>query len=305
MKKIITVAVISLLILSFGMFSFLSKNNSEEFDTRIKVASSIMNMKNMYHRIMWDKQPTTEYNFDQTLGEVTYFVDDKQFKVIAKPYILGTFNLDDKTFLWADKNSSINKSLSSRIPAFRETLPKKYRKDKFESTPDFNSKLLTLFSSEMKASGYDNQLQDRTIIYYTLQEVQVYQNDNLILDIPTSFDLQVEQNTELLTLIKKYHSDKVEVNKLHHEKKLETMKAFDEIKKVHLQYWLNEDPYFNPSLSWPCDFDQNSIIEWSIFTTPENRVFVMYLTDLGWSTETYAYEIDTTAKGEKVIIGKY
>ena len=41
------------------------------------------------------------------------------------------------------------------------------------------------------------------------------------------------------------------------------------------------------------------------FKIENNRLFVMYTTDLGWASESYAYEIDLDAKGNKVIINEY
>ena len=80
------------------MFSFFSKGQSD-LETKFSEANSEMNLRNMYQRIIWDMQPTNRYSFDQTKGEVTYFVEEKGLEVIAIPKILGTFNLNDDTFL--------------------------------------------------------------------------------------------------------------------------------------------------------------------------------------------------------------
>ena len=149
------------------MFSFFSKGQSN-LETRFSEANSDMNLRNMYQRIIWNMQPTNEYLFDQTKGEVKYTVEENGYEVIAKPKILGTFNLDDKTFLWSDKNPSINEKLNDKINSFRETLPKKYQKNKFKSDTDFNKNLLSLFSHYLNANGFDNQRQENTIIYYSL-----------------------------------------------------------------------------------------------------------------------------------------
>lgn len=66
-----------------------------------------MGLRNMYHSIVWGMSHLNPYLFDQDLGTVTYIVE-----VIAQPKVLGTFNLKDKTFLWADQNKSIDKNLS-------------------------------------------------------------------------------------------------------------------------------------------------------------------------------------------------
>ena len=71
-----------------------------------------MGLRNMYHSIVWGMSYLNPYLFDQDLGTVTYTVEERGLEVIAQPTVLGTFNLKDKTFLWADQNASIDKNLS-------------------------------------------------------------------------------------------------------------------------------------------------------------------------------------------------
>lgn len=286
------------------MFSFFSKGQSN-LEVKFLESNSDMNLRNMYQRIVWQMQPTNEYLFDQTKGEVKYIVEENGFEVIVKPEILGTFNLDDKTFLWSDKNPSINEKLNSKVNLFRKTLPKKYQKDKFKSTTEFNSNLLSLFSYNLNSNGFDSKRQDNAIIYYSLLDIKIFKDGNEISIIEPknhTIPIQDEQNIEL---IKKFHKEKLEINKQYNDEKISSDQAFERIKSIHLKYWLNEDSYFFPALSWPCDFDEKSILEWKEFKIDENRLFVMYTTDLGWTTESYAYEIDSDANGDKVIINEY
>ncbi|NAS29914.1 hypothetical protein GTQ40_02920 [Flavobacteriaceae bacterium R38] len=286
------------------MFSFFSKGQSD-LEAKFSEANSDMNLRNMYQRIIWKMQPTNQYLFDQIKGEVQYTVEENGYEVIAIPEILGTFNLNDKTFLWADKNPSINKKLNDEVDSFRKNLPKTYQKDKFKSSTEFNTNLLSLFSYQLDANGYDYQRQDNTIIYYSLLTIKVFKNGDEVLIIEPknhTTKLDIPKNIEL---IKKFHKEKLEINKKYHEQKISSGKAFKKIEKVHLKYWLNEDPYFFPSLSWPCDFDEKSILEWKEFKIDNNRLFVMYTTNLGWASESYAYEIDLNATGDKRIINEY
>ncbi|WP_120752529.1 DUF6882 domain-containing protein [Aquimarina sp. BL5] len=286
------------------MLSFFSKGQSN-LETRFSEANSDLSLRNMYQRIVWNMQPTNEYLFDQTKGEVKYIIEENGYEVIAIPKILGTFNLDDKTFLWADKNSSINKNLNDKVDSFRETLPKKYQKNKFKSDTDFIKDLLSLFSFHIDANGFDNQRQDNTIIYYSLLEISIFKNGKEIKVIKPKNHIQVLENTNNISRIREFHKEKLAVNKLYNDGEIESDEAFKRIKEVHLKYWLNEDTYFFPSLSWPCDFDEKSILKWLEFKTNDNRYFVMYTTDLGWTTESYAYEIDVNEKGDKTIINEY
>jgi hypothetical protein len=286
------------------MFSFFSKGQSD-LETKFSEANSEMNVRNMFQRIVWNMQPANQYLFDQIKGEVKYTVEEIGYEVIAIPKILGTFNLDDKTFLWSDKNPSINKNLNDKVDSFRKTLPKKYQIDKFKSSTEFNSNLLSLFSYQLNSNGFDSKREDNTIIYYSLLEIKIFKDGNVILIIePKNHTIPVK-TPQKIELIKKFHEEKLEINKQHHAEQINSDQAFAKIKSVHLKYWLNEDSLFFPSLSWPCDFDEKSVLEWNEFKINDNRLFVMYTTDLGWTTESYAYEIDLEAIGDKVIIKEY
>ena len=286
------------------VFSFFSKGQSS-LEAKFLEANSDMNLRNMYQRIVWNMQPKNQYLFDQTEGKVKYYVEENNFEVIATPKILGTFNLNDSTFLWADKNSSINNTLNDKVDAFRKNLPKKYQKDKFKSSTEFNTNLLSLFSYQLNSNGFDSKREDNVIIYYSLLDIKIIKEGNEILVIEPKNHTIVSKIPENIELIKKFHKEKLEINKDYNEQKISSDEAFNKIEKIHLKYWLNEDPYFFPALSWPCDFDEKSILEWKEFKIEGNRLFVMYTTNLEWSTESYCYEIDLNANGDKRIINEY
>lgn len=286
------------------MISFFSKGQSK-LEDRFNEANAEMNLRNMYQRIVWDMSISNEYLFNQTKGEVKYIVKENGYEVIAKPKILGTFNFNNNTFLWADKNPSINTELNDSVESFRKTLPEKYQKKKFKSNTDLNENLLSLFSYQLGANGYDRKRQDDTMIYYSLLEIRVFKDGKEIKVMPPKNHLTVLENQAYVSLIKEFHKEKLKVNKLWNEDKIETDEALKRIKEVHLEYWLNEDPYFSPSLSWPCDFDEKTILEWKEFKTDDERIFVMFTTDLGWTIESYSYEIAPKAEGKKVIINEF
>lgn len=292
---------LTIILIMISLFS----NSQSKLKDRFKEANSEMNLRNMYQRIIWDMSVSNEYLFDQKKGEVKYTIEENGYEVITKPKILGTFNFNDDTFLWADKNPSINAELNNNVESFRKTLPKKYQKKKFKSNTDLNENLLSLFSYQLGANGYDQQRQDDTMIYYSLLEIRVFKDGKEIKVMEPKNHLTVLENQVYVSLIKEFHKEKLEVNKLSNEDKIETDEAFKRIKEVHLKYWLNEDSYFYPGLSWPCDFDEKVILDWKEFKTDDERVFVMFTTDLGWTIESYAYEIDSKTKGKKVIINKF
>lgn len=286
------------------MFSFFSKGQSN-LEAKFSEAHSDMRLRNMYQRIVWNMEPTNPYIFDQKKGEIKYTIEENGFEIIATPKVLGTFNLDDKTFLWSDKNPSIHKNLNNQVEAFRKTLPKKYQKNKFRSSTEFITDLLSLFSYQLNSNGFDSKRQDNAIIYFSLLEIKVLKDHKVVAIIEPKNHTSLIQNEQKIKLIKKFHQEKLEINKAYHEGSLDSNQAFEKIKSIHLKYWLNEDSYFFPSLSWPCDFDEKSILEWHEFKIDNNRHFVMYTIDLGWTTESYAYEIDLNANGNKVIVNEY
>ncbi|TCK67313.1 hypothetical protein DFQ05_1087 [Winogradskyella wandonensis] len=283
---------------------FFSKGQSE-LESRFKTANSNMELRNMYQRIIWNMSPLNQYVFDQVKGEVKYLVEDNGYEVIAKTKILGTLNFDDNTFLWSDKNPSVYDNQSDKVAAFRNSLPEKYQKDKFKPKGDILGNLLSLFSYELNANAYDRQRQDNVLIFYTLLDITIFKDGEEIHKItPDSYSISVE-NPKYTNLIKAFHKEKLDINTKYKNKKLSFDDAFDDIENVHLNYWLNEDDYFFPSLCWPCNFDEKIVSDWKEFKIDDNRYFVMYKTFFADRYETYAYEIDLNAKGTKVIINEF
>ena len=286
------------------MISFFS-NGQSKLNDKFNEANTEMNLRNMYQRIIWDMSVLNEYLFDQKKEEVTYRVKKSGYEVIAKPKILGTFNFNDNTFLWADKNPSIYDNLSDNVDGFRTTLPKKYQKKKFKSNTDLNENLLSLFSYQLGANAYDRQRQDDTMIYYALLDITVFKDGKEIKKMAPKNHLTISEEPKYVSIIKEFHLKKLEVNELTNKDKIDTDEGFKRIEEVHLKYWYNEDPYFYPGLCWPCDFNEKAVLDWKEFKTDDGRVFVMYTTDLGYTIENYAYEINPNAEGKKVIIDEF
>jgi hypothetical protein len=276
-------------------------------DELFSKANSSIRYNNIYQKIIWDLRPTNEYLFDQTKGIIKYQTDNPEIHAIATPEILGTFNLDDKTFLWADKNESIQQHLSDKVKQFRSDLPHEYQQDKFISNSDLNENLLSLFSFGLNANGFDTQRQDNTIIYFSLMHIDVFENGKIKYSIRPESHFEIIENERLINTIKQFHREMVEINdKYYNKKELTDEEAFKAIQKVHLKYWLNEDEYYYPALSWPCDFDEKSTSDWKVVNLKnDTRIFVVYTANLGWTRESYAYEIEKTAKGDKIIINLY
>lgn len=291
------------LCISLLLFSSLS-NAQAQLEASFDSASAEMRVRNLYHSIVWHMSPLNEYLFDQVDGYVQYLISDTDTYVKAVPKILGTFNLDDNTFLWADKNPSIRPTLSDQVALFRARLPQQYLQDKFESSTDFNKNLLALFSHTINANGFDIQRQNNTIIYYALMQMDIYETGKKTKSIEPAGHVTFIENDTVIKTIKAYHQEKVEINRQHHLEEISTDEAFKRMKDVNAKYWLLGEG--SSSLSWPCDLDEKFTTHWQVFKIAEgNRYFVTYSADLRFSIEQYAYEIDINAGGKKIIVGEY
>jgi hypothetical protein len=264
-----------------------------------------MGLRNMYHTIEWGMSPMTPYLFDQDNGTVTYTVEEKGLEVIAVPSVLGTFNLKDKTFLWADQNPSIEKNLSDRVAAFRQSLPEEFQKAKFRASTESGLALLALFGVHVDANATDFKREDDTIIYLALMEIEVLQEGKKSEPILPGNHVTLQQDDATLDLVIEFLGKKCAINKQYYEEGLDLEKADERMVELHLQYWANEDPYFFPALSSPCADDPNAVLDWKVFTIDRGRKFVMFVNNLGYSKEFRAYEIDPRAKGKKIIVNEF
>jgi hypothetical protein len=285
------------------MFSNLL-NAQGNLDTLFERANAEMRVRNLYQTIAWRMSSLNEYQFDQVDGYVQYMVSDTNMEAKATPKVLGTFNLEDNTFLWADKNPSIRPYLSNLTDSCRMLLPEKYRQDKFESTTDFNKNLLALFSYQINANAFDIHRQGNAIIYYALMRIEIFESAIKTKTFEPGNHVVFIKNDAAINTIKAYHREKVEINRLHFGEEISLDEAFNRMRQINSKYWLHGNG--SSTLSWPCHLDEKSTGDWQVFRIPEgNRCFVTYASSTGSSVEQYAYEIDANAVGQKIIIGEY
>ncbi|MBL7829294.1 MAG: hypothetical protein JNJ57_21845 [Saprospiraceae bacterium] len=291
---------LTLFLLLCSFFSTAQDMLEASFDT----ANAEMRVRNLYHMIAWHMNSLNDYQFDQKEGYVTYTIIDTENEVKAVPKVLGTFNLQDTTFLWADKNSSIRPSLSDQVNAFRAQLPQQYRQDLFKSTIDFNKNLLALFCTNLNANGFDIKRQGNTIIYFALMQIDIYEAGKKTKTLPPNNHVTILENDAAINTIKAYHREKVEINRQHFMEQLSMDEGFKRMNDVNAKYWLNDNG--STALSWPCELDEKSTAHWQVFKlADENRFFVTFSADLRHTIEQYAYEIDINAAGKKIILGAY
>ncbi len=291
----------------FLMISFLLVRGQGNIETRFQNAISSVRYYNIYNRIIWDFKPLNEYLLNQDNGTIRYQTDNPEVYAIAGIEILGTFNLDNKMFLWSDKNKSIQNHLCEKVAEFRKGLPANYQTNKFKSDTEFNEKILALFSFTIQSNGYDIVRQGNTIIYISLKKINVYKQDKISFSIGKESHFEIIESDILIKTVKQFHKEKLIVNdKFYNKKEITDSAAFKQITEVHLKYWKNENEYYYPSLCWPCDYAETSAIDWKVIRLINtNRVFVIYTRDLETRFEHYAYEIDKDILGSKILIGRF
>ena len=292
--------------ITFMMAASFFVNGQDHLEKQFQEAISFTRYGNIYNRIIWDSRPTNEYEFDQSKGTIRYQTDNPGIHAVAQLAVLGTFNLTDSTFLWADKNNSIQSHLSREVATFRQSLPEKYQPDKFLSNVDWIKKLLALFSYRLRANGSDFIRQDDRIIFFALTTINVFENNHIksTIDLTPHFD--IVQRNDLISIVKQFHNEMFDINAKLNNELLTDEEAMKAVNKIHLKYWLNEDDYYSPSLCWPCDFAEESTRDWAVIKLRgTDRVFVVYTSDFEGDPEHHAYEISKKHRGNKMIIAEF
>ncbi len=284
----------------------LAAKAQEHFTEQLDQAVSTMRYNNLYHFVTWGFAPTNYYEFDQDKGIVTYTTDHENLTIEAVPEVLGTFNLKDNTFLWGDKNKSVDAKLTTELAVFRQQLSAAYAKDKFKTEVNFCIKLLALYSLQLNANGYDYRRQDNTIIFYALMKVDVFEKGALIKTIIPTKHTEAITNNALIEKIKQYHREKMDINKqAYASKKLSQDDAFKAMEAILQKYWKTDN--YDVSLCDRCEYNEQYVSDWAVIKFNDtNRVFVVYSTNyMQFSLYHLAYEVDAGADREKVILGSY
>jgi hypothetical protein len=278
----------------------------DNFSAQLDQAVSTMRYNNLYHFVTWGFSPTNYYKFNQNKGIVTYTTDHENLTIETVPEVLGTYNLNDNTFLWGDKNKSVDAKLTAKLAAFRQQLPATYAKDKFKTDVNLCEKLLALYSLQLNANGYDYKRQDKTIIFYALMKIEVYEKEKLIKTLAPQVHTDIIQNEPLIEKIKQYHKEKMAINRQFYEsKKISQDEAFNAMEVIEKKYWLKDD--YGVSTCDRCAYNEKYTSDWAVIKLKEtNQVFVVFSTNyMQFSVSHLGYEVDAGAEGMQVILGSY
>ena len=291
------------------LFSFLfpfAAKAQENLTGQLEEAVYTMRYNNLYQCVTWGFSATNSYEFNQDKGIVTYATDKENLTIEAVPEVLGTFNLKDNTFLWGDKNKSVDQKLTGKLSTFRQQLPEAYTKDKFKTEVNFCIKLLALYGLKLNANGYDYRRQDNTIIFYALLKIDVYENAKLTQTIIPQANTEIINNGALIEKIKQYHREKMAINRqVYESKKISNDEAFKAMEAIQQKYWIADD--YDVSLCERCEYNEQYTSEWAVVKFKDtNRRFVIYSTNyMQFSLSYLAYEVVASAEGEKIILGSY
>jgi hypothetical protein len=288
-----------------GLMFPLTAKAQDDFNQKLTKAVSDCRYQNLYHFVTWGFAATNAYVFDQDKGTVTYSTDHEDLTIVAKPEILGTFNLKQKTFLWGDKNKFADPKLTANLEAFRKQLPEAYTKEKVKTDVDLCEKLLALYSKHLDANAYDYRRQDETIIFFSLMQIDVLRKDTLLKSLPPKPHTAIIQNDALIETIKEYHNEKMEVNRLYQSGKLSNDSAFKAMEDIQIKYRIGHN--YDVSLCDRCNYDKQYATNWAVIKFNENeRIFVVYSSNyMNASLYHYSYEIDAKAVGKQVILDSY
>jgi hypothetical protein len=81
-----------------------------DFPTLQKMSIEELQLKTRGHVVTWGLDRISRWDLDQDTGELAFSFDDG-FKAVAAAQIIGTYNSEDHTWLWAWANPSVDDAL--------------------------------------------------------------------------------------------------------------------------------------------------------------------------------------------------
>jgi hypothetical protein len=105
--------LITLLFLHLVLVSMVwqdAKQKDLDFPTLQKLSVEELRLKTEAHVGIWGLDKIKRWDLDQGEGDIVFTLKD-QMKAVAPAQIIGTYNTEDHTWLWAWANSSVNEKL--------------------------------------------------------------------------------------------------------------------------------------------------------------------------------------------------
>jgi len=108
-QMIFNLCLIVLLIIPFGQSE---TQLPSDFATLQKVSMEELKLKTDAHRQAWGMDKSIQWDLSQDSGELVFSLPDG-LKAVCPAQIIGTYNTEDHTWLWAWANSSIEDKLKA------------------------------------------------------------------------------------------------------------------------------------------------------------------------------------------------
>jgi len=263
-----------------------------------------MRANNLYHQLVWDFVPTNAYTFDQDKGNITY-TTDRGNRVVAEVEIMGSFYLGDKTFLWADKNKSVDARWCTRVDGFRELLPEPCRVPKFNTTVDYLRMLSAAFGGHLQANAVDYLRQDETIIFFALKKVEIFEGNQLKQRIdPKQHAVATSAPSEVSKVVQ-YIDAYVQIN-IDYNKNNDADASFAALDSLKLSFFKHVDDFLPLIKPFKATHPYARDIECVRFPQFTDRLFVDFSTGQEpWPKEHRAYEVNTSEKDTKVLLNGF
>lgn len=250
-----------------------------------------MRSNNLYQHLLWDFMPINPYSFNQSNGNITY-TNDAGKTIVANVEIMGSFFLGDNTFLWADKNKSVDARWCTRVAGFRQLLPEPCRVPKFNTTVDYLIMLSAAFGGHLNANAVDYVRQGETILFFALKQVEIIgvddANKSIVLPVPCH---KVVVASEQIGLLKDYLQKYIQINQDYIKSK-DNKAAFDALDQLKAAYFEDFDDFLplqdpiNPIAASGRAFTP------VIFDALPGRLFIIYSSgEAAWPDKHRAYEV--------------
>lgn len=263
-----------------------------------------MRANNLYHQLVWDFVPTNAYTFDQDKGNITY-TTDRGNRVVAEVEIMGSFYLGDKTFLWADKNKSVDARWCTGIDGFRELLPEPCRVPKFNTTVDYLRMLSAAFGGHLQANAVDYLRQDETIIFFALKKVEIFEGNQLKLRIDPKQQAIATSAPNEVSKVVQYIDAYVQIN-IDYNKNNDADASFAALDSLKLSFFQHADDFLPLIKPFKATHPYARDIECVRFPQFTDRLFVLFSTGQEpWPKEHRAYEVNTSEKDTKVLLNGF
>jgi hypothetical protein len=307
--------ILTVLILLFGSQAYAQQTSYEDV---LQKAVAHRQTQNAAHVILWNTEHfllnIDSFSIDQSKSLLT--VQSGKYLIKYNIKILGTYNLNDSTFLWSTYNTSVDKNLTnptsnliSIAAANHWPLAKSY---KIKNWHDSVYQLTTLAFYLDNANGINHiWINDRqTCVYFSFYEVEVYdkRTKSLIKKVPVKKQYNVVDAPVLIAVCRNYVTDFAA-----NEKKYSRLyKEHNEDWKYHDTMFLNRvkisDEYWDTTSVNYVFYRKNrlqaqdlqSIINWRVIEVAGNH-YVLYDERESWgSLKTWAFKMCQVNKENKI-----